>query len=128
MNASRLLCFLLLTGAVAGCAGPAVSPLEVSRVYPCGVGVAWAAVGPAVEDLDYRPESNRHDAQGGVLRAWNAEGGDLFVRASEFTEGTTLVSVAAPNGNRDIEEAVLARISDRLGSFLSDRTVQFPAR
>lgn len=128
MNASRLLSFLLLIGALAGCAGPALSPLEVSRVYPCEVGVAWAAVAPAVEDLDYRPKSNRHDAQGGVLRAWSAVGGDLFVRAAEFTEGTTLISVAAPNGNRDLEEAVLGRIGDRLGPLLSDRALEVPAR
>lgn len=110
MNAFHALGAASLAAALAGCAESVPEEPPVGHVYDCSVERAWQAVERVVRDLNYASWEDRRDDEGGILRARNEEAGELFIRASAFWEGTTLVSVAAPNGNRDAEEDILARI------------------
>jgi hypothetical protein len=116
MNAFHVLGAAMLLGTLSGCAEPVLEEPPIGHVYDCSVERAWQAVERVVHDLNYTTRENRRDDEGAILRARSDEAGELFVRASVFWEGTTLVSVAAPNGNRDAEEEILARIDADLRS------------
>ena len=100
--------------AIAGCALPPEEHPGSSRVYDCAMDQAWRAVERAALDLGLRSDEDLHDAQGGMLWARGADGSELAVRATLFDEGTTLVSVAAPNQDRSAEEAFLARVDSHV--------------
>ncbi len=96
--------------------GPSQSTSEgFSHVYCCPVDRAWAAVEETLADLEYVTIDDRHDLGGGILHARRNDVGEIAVRAAPYLfEGTTLVSVAAPNEDRGVEEDILARLDARL--------------
>jgi hypothetical protein len=114
VKASRSAVSLGLVLAIAGCDLPPGEQPGSSRVYDCTIDQAWRAVERAALDLGFRSDEDLHDEQGGMLWARGAEGSELAVRAAPFEEGTTLVSVAAPNHDRAAEEAFLARVDSHV--------------
>jgi hypothetical protein len=100
--------------ALAGCLGSAAEAPGSSRVYESTVERAWPAVEGTLSDLGYRTIDDRHDDGGGILHASREDVGELTVSAFPFMEQTTLVSVEAPNGDRDVEEEVLGHLDARL--------------
>lgn len=85
------------------------------RRYPRSTEDVWSAVTAAMQSLDLRIESDRHDALGGELVARRANNERIVVRARSLDEASTQVIVHVGDGDRNLAEIVQNSIGRHLG-------------
>jgi len=87
----------------------------VDRKYPRSQQDVWAAVTDAMESLDLRVESDKHDALGGTLIARRANNDRVVVMTRCLDEHSTHVAVSIGSGERNLAEIVHSNIGRTLG-------------
>ncbi|HXG60778.1 MAG TPA: DUF3568 family protein [Planctomycetota bacterium] len=133
MNARKALFPALLLGLTA-CRGMGIFGTEAAprngeapanaavRRYPRSTEDVWSAVAAAMQSLDLRIESDRHDALGGELVARRANDERVSVRARSLDEASTQVTVSVGAGDRNLAEIVQNHIGRHLGGAGVART------
>lgn len=133
MNAPKALFPALLLGLTA-CRGLGIFGTEAAprdgeapanaavRRYPRSTEDVWSAVAAAMQSLDLRIESDRHDALGGELVARRASDERVVVRARSLDEASTQVTVSVGTGDRNLAEIVQNHIGRHLGGAGVART------
>jgi hypothetical protein len=88
----------------------------VDRKYARSQQDVWSAVNTAMETLELRVESDRHDALGGTLVARRANNDRVVVVTRSLDEQSTHVSVSVGAGDRSLAEIVHSNIARTLGT------------
>jgi len=106
---------------------PAVNSVE--RRYGKPVEKVWDAAVAAVNSLDLRIDTDRHDELGGELVARRADGHRISIALSAGDKTSTRAVIRVEPGNRELAELVHERLADKLGmgeakaAFLGGNTV-----
>jgi len=106
---------------------PAVNSVE--RRYGKPVEKVWDAAVAAVNSLDLRIDTDRHDELGGELVARRADGHRISITLSAGDKDMTRAAIRVEPGNRELAGLVHERLADKLGmgeakaAFLGGNTV-----
>ena len=106
----------LLLGAGAGAGAYAYIEGNLKATYDAALPPTWEATLQALQQVGMKPDVERHDAFGGVLKGTMADGRDFAIELTRVADNKTEVAIRIGLGDRKASQSIHGKIGANLKS------------
>jgi len=106
----------LLLGAGAGAGAYAYIEGNLKATYDAALPQTWEATLQALQQVGMKPDVERHDAFGGVLKGKMADGREFAIELTRVTDNKTEVAIRIGLGDRKASQSIHGKIAANLKS------------
>jgi hypothetical protein len=117
----------LLLGAGAGAGAYAYLEGNLKATYDAALPQTWEATLQALQQVGMKPDVERHDAFGGVLRGAMADGREFAIALTRVSDSKTEVAIRIGLGDKKASQTIHKKIAAILKSS-ARRTASPPVR